>query len=280
MAELCENNLSVYAASLVPKIPRLSNFLLVVRSALPQILFSGANNLAMHLCQESKCSPRENANHFNYVAYALVQTEKIDATECAKAVASIYEMDFVSIIGVFVTDALRNGKLEKIEALADLMQERHAKNLNQFSLHSAQNYKQQLATDIVRNCNDLEHAIQLLAMHRSDEFLDMLATALVRDTSDIDMIYPDAFVKAAMEKAPALGRVRITTTLIRHLLGRKDPQGINVCASLFLFSKATNAIDPIAFNTRLARSYLHTQSMDDLIAVLWDQRFPKEVGAK
>lgn len=256
---LCENKMALQAESLIPLIPKRTGYYLDVRSTLPQIIFSGATETCMKLFGELNSGVSPSAA--NFLGLCFARTDTVSPEECAKVIEALHTKGF-DVIPRYTKEALRNGNIGKIEALAKLFEEKGNENLKDI-LKNTRFYND----DISQDFEDLQKTLSVL-QSLEIPLASQVIKEIIKSKYNIHLTLPATFVGELHARMGHRNGHLIVREMLLYLMDRRDQLGSNAYERYVLTQDSATWVFPSRYKISLAHSFLRTSNLNLLIVSL------------
>jgi len=256
---LCENGMTEQAKPLIGKIPMRAGYFMELRGHLPQIIMAGQPDLAFEVFNGFKSmgseEKRNMSNHGMFMVRALVQSDT-DPDKMADHISQMVSNGYTDALGIFLTEAMGLGKEEHMRALVERLKGTTDLKMDQRAFFNSKMHDTAALASAIKVVKDLGFRIDMAG----------LCNSLIRREMDLDKENPGETVYRLKSEVPDLMFNLLQDKMIQVLLETCNKRYLMACTGFMLNAKIDNVSTE---RWRLARSYLKTQSLDDLISLIF-----------
>ena len=269
---LCESKMSVQANSLLSHLPKRAGYFQEMRSALPQIICSGDIDTALNIFDDFKVtnssgSEHDGSKHANFLG-AMIATSPADPADCAKAIYKLYERNHTDVVTVYVRKCVEFGQAQKIQALADEVKEKTGEDIGSVLRIESHFLFTRDAIKRIADMDNLEELIRVLEGLGYKLDLGNIASVLVAQSYNIDAELPGSCLMRIKKKVPRLMMWSLQENMVRFLLEKGDMRHMLMCTG-FMLASSLGRLQQKFMRHELARCYLKTMSMDNLVSMIF-----------
>eukprot|EP00092_Neocalanus_flemingeri_P006880 GFUD01007426.1.p1 GENE.GFUD01007426.1~~GFUD01007426.1.p1 ORF type:complete len:1519 (+),score=489.48 GFUD01007426.1:137-4558(+) len=255
------------AESLVSKLPKKRGFFQELRNHLPQLAMSGNVKVATEIylaLDDKEGSGREG--HGLFVVGPIARSgESLEVI--LEAVKSLEEAGFSSAMQFLVQEAALSWSKEKCEELVEIIEK------------EKEGEKVELNTDLLfrflRGSLELERdPDKIMACMNNLHTMGVampwafISSDLIPAMINLDVETPGAVAKKLKDTCPFMAWNLVSNMLLQSLFNKESAEYVSA-ATGFLLHVNIGHIRPDKWNSSLARSYLLTNRLEDLITVLF-----------
>jgi len=259
---LCENGMAEQAKPLVSKIPRRAGYFQELRCALPQIILTGQCDLAFEIFNGFKVSgsdDRSRTNHGMFMVRALVNSPT-EPAEAAEYIMQMMDSGYTDALSIYAQECINLDRDKHIIVLGNMIKEKGS-DLPRFDTRNILRKK-------MNSPEELGKAIKSLQQLGVRVEYGTVAREMIQRSLDLDAHTPGALAQQLKKEVPMIPIGYIQNNMMATLLERSKHRFMQACTGYLLYTRM-DQVFPGFWSSHLARSYLRTNSLDDLVSIIF-----------
>jgi len=273
---LCEAGLETEAQEMLKSLPRRRGYFQEMRSAIPQIIFTGCVDVALDVFLSFKVLPARVSNDEHdetnrkdkgaFVIRAMAKSE-VDPEKVLRVLDVMKEAGYSDWLGLLVEAAAKFSSEEYCHKLGEFLSEKRGGNfLDKTEMF---NFLRKEVNAVKRD--DPEKIFEFLNKLRALRLripLENFSNDIFPSLIDIEKETPVEVCRRLRDAVPSCSWSFLCNSMIQSLLNREKLSHFQSCTG-FLLNAKIGSMYGNWWNASLARSYLTTNSVDDLISILF-----------
>jgi len=274
---LCQGGLEAEAREILGKLPKKRGYFQELRSAVPQIIFTGCINLALEIFFAFKVIPTKTSGEHHdeserrdkgaFIVRSIVKAEA-DVDKILDVVKQMEEAGYNDWLWLVVEASIQFGSVDFCQKIGEGLTDKLGKNFMDMRQLFPFIRKQVVIQCLEGNPTkvfDMLNKIRALGLQVPKE---SLSNDVIPALLDLDKQNPGQCVYMLMEAVPSMNWVFLSNAMIQSLLNQEKLEHFRACSGFLLNSKIGSMYSD-TWNNSLARAYLTTDSLEDLINVLF-----------
>ena len=268
MRACCQAGLFKEAESLVALLPKKRGFFQELRNTLPQILLNGAVDLALDLFLSARNrEDYEKEGQGRFIVSPLARCGA-DLDKIAEAAVRLLQDGYSHAPQFLIQEVATDGDQEKCKLLVEKIKE--ANNGEQFKWdreiifrHLRQTFSDEKSPD--------KMMAYIMTLRSTGLFVppDFLASDLIPHMLDLERELPGELVRRIRTQLPIFHYSIIANCMMQSLLNFDNDTGEHFSAATGFLLNVNAAWTFVSWNASLARSYLRTNNIENLVSILF-----------